>query len=208
MTSRIHVTIYIGIAFVIWGLLLWINGTPLTWDHFKPFSVVVAAMVAIGVAFDKWVWRWPILRGWLVKRPDIRGTWLVALKGDWENPETKEKIHTITCYMVVRQTLSTLSMRLMTQQSSSALITGKIFTEDDGYYRVATIYRNEPKLEIRGVRSEIHYGAFVLDIHGTPPNSLSGNYWTDRKTTGRINLSNRKKQLFSTFEEAAASFQN
>ena len=82
--------------------------------------------------------------------------------------------------MAVRQSLTTLSMRLMTAESSSRLIAYKMVEENDGVFLVTGVYTNTPKLELRGDRSEIHYGALLLQVLGDPPISLEGHYWTDR----------------------------
>ena len=104
--------------------------------------------------------------------------------------------------MAVRQSLTTLSMRLMTAESSSRLIAHKMVEENDGVFLVTGVYTNTPKLELRGDRSEIHYGALLLQVLGDPPISLEGHYWTDRNSRGSMRLSNKKKAIFSTYEEA------
>ena len=137
-----------------------------------------------------------------MNRPDIRGSWRVELKSEWVDPSTEEEVAPITCYMVVRQTLTTLSMRMMTAESSSSLVAHKIVEENDGVFLVTGVYTNTPKLRHRGKRSEIHYGALLLKVLGDPPVSLEGHYWTDRNSRGSIRLSNKKAVIFSTFEEA------
>jgi hypothetical protein len=208
MISRIHISSFIALTIIVWLFALWIQGQPvLSMNFLKPFSLVVGVISFIVWIFNKYGWAWKIFQNWYVKRPDLRGTWLTELKSDWINPETNERVSTIICYMVVRQTLTSLSMRLITAESRSNLIAHSIFIENDGIYRVACVYRNEPKLELQGDRSEIHHGSFLFEVYGSPPTSLEGNYWTDRKTRGTLTLSNRKKELFENFETARAAFQ-
>lgn len=97
-------------------------------------------------------------------------------------------------------------MRLMMPKSRSKLIAHSITQEGDGLYRIAAIYRNEPSIELQGVRSEIHHGSWLLETYDTPPHQLEGHYWTDRGTRGTINLSNRRKELFSSYEQANDEF--
>ena len=33
--TRLHISVFLGIAALAWGLVLWIQGTPVTWDHLK-----------------------------------------------------------------------------------------------------------------------------------------------------------------------------
>lgn len=78
--------------------------------------------------------------------------------------------------------------------------------KNDGYSLFA-VYTNEPNTRLRGVRSEIHYGAFALDTHGksAKPVRISGQYWTDRGTKGTMELSDRTDAVHSRFEDALAA---
>ena len=93
--------------------------------------------------------------------------------------------------MVVRQTFSRMSLRLLTPESQSDLLGAEVVRADDGTYRVFGVYRNEPRLGVRE-RSPIHYGGLVLQVIGSPAVRLTGHYWTDRDTKGEIVLSDRR----------------
>jgi hypothetical protein len=108
--------------------------------------------------------------------------------------------------MAVRQTFSSLSMRLMTPESASWLIAHNIVRSNDGMFQVAGVYMNRPNLPLRGERSEIHYGAILLDVQGRPPSALEGHYWTDRHTRGTMRLTRKEAKTFATFEEARRAF--
>jgi hypothetical protein len=206
MLTRLHISSFIGLTIAVWLVALWIQGMPvLSVSFIKPFGIVVGTISVVVTLFNKYAWAWPIFRGWYVNRPDMRGTWEVELRSSWINPETDEEIAPITAYAVVRQTLGNFSLRLMTQESRSILIAHSIEHEQDGLFKLAGIYRNEPRIELQGVRSEIHHGAFALEIHGSPVESLEGHYWTDRQTKGAIKLFNRKDQLYDTFEMAKSA---
>ena len=207
MLSRLHISSFIGLTIAVWLIALWAQGMPvLSWAFIKPSSIVVGVISFIVIIFKKYVWAWSICRGWYVKRPDIRGTWKVELRGSWVDPNTGNGIEPIIGYAVVRQTLTNLSLRLMTTESRSKLIAHSIDQEEDGLFRLAGIYRNEPRIELQGVRSDIHYGAFSLEIHGQPVESLEGHYWTDRETRGVMMLHNRKLNLYETYEKAREAF--
>ena len=201
--ARVHIASFIGLTIVIWLVVLWIQGEPvLSLQFLRPFSFVVGVVGVIVAIFSRWAWAWPVFRGWYVKRPDIRGTWKVVLRSNWINQDTGKVAPPITAFITVRQTLTTLSLRLMTPESRSKLIAHSIALEEDGIYRIAGIYRNEPRVELQGDRSEIHHGSFVLEVYGMPPNSMEGHYWTDRSTRGTMTITNRKKKMFDTFEAA------
>ena len=204
MLTRIHIASLVIITMVSWFSCLWVQGlVNMDLKLFGPFSLVVGIVTVIIGVFNKWAWSWSIFKGWYVKRPDLRGTWKVELKSNWINSETQKEVPPITAYMTVRQSLTTLSMRLMTPESKSELTTHSIEQLEDGVYQVAGIYRNEPHIELQGKKSEIHYGSIILNVVGNPPMSLEGHYWTDRNTRGSVKLTDRIRDIFDTYELAA-----
>lgn len=203
MLSRLHISSFIALTIGIWLVALWMQGMSVLSSAFvKPFGTVVGAIMLFVTLFNKYVWAWPIFRGWYVNVPDLRGTWEVELKSNWIDPDTKKPIPPIHGYAVVRQTLTSLSLRLLTKESKSKIVAYSFDKEYDGIYRLAAVYRNEPKIELQGERSEIHYGSFTLEIHGTPASSLEGHYWTDRGTKGGMKLFGKRKKLLDTYDTA------
>lgn len=201
MISRLHLSAIILVAAGIWAGLLILNGVSVKATWATPFSSVIGILLVLLAIFDLWIWKWPIFRGWLVNRPYLGGTWNVSIKSDWIDPATGNPREPIAAYLAVRQTFSTMSMRLMTAESYGDLLTGEIARGADGTFRIGAIYRNEPKLLVRD-RSPIHYGAFLLQVEGSPPTNLSGHYWTDRNTKGEMAASNRRAKIFHSFEAA------
>jgi len=207
MLTRLHISSFIALTIAVWLVALWVQGMPvLSLEFIKPFGIVVGAITLFVTLFNKYAWSWRIFSGWYVNRPDLRGTWKVELVSNWVNPETNEPVPPIVGYTAIRQSLTSLSFRLMTKESRSRLIAHSIEKEEDGVFRLAAIYRNEPKIELQGDRSEIHHGSFSLEIHGTPAELMEGHYWTDRGTKGSMKVMARKKELFSTYELAEAGF--
>lgn len=200
MLSRLHLSVILLLAAGIWGTMLVLEGVAVSGTWFRPFSTVVGVLLLLLVAFDLWAWRLRILRGWFVPRPDIRGTWRVELESDWRVPTTNDVVAPVSAYLAVRQTFSTLSLRMLTSESLSELVAAEISKASDGTYRLAAVYRNEPKLAVRD-RSPIHFGAIVLDVQGDPVKDLAGHYWTDRGTRGQLRSLARHAAIASSFEE-------
>jgi hypothetical protein len=50
-------------------------------------------------------------------------------------------------------------------------------------------------------RSPTHDGTIVFSIIGKPVKKLSGHYWTSRKTTGKIELIYRCKEILDEMPE-------
>ena len=202
MISRIHLSTTLLLAALIWGILLMVvSGVAVSISWLRHLSAVTGILLFLLSAFDMWLWRLPILQGWFVKRPNIHGTWQTIIYSNFVDPSTGKEIEPIKGCMAIRQTYSTLSIRLMTSESASELIGSEIVSFPDGTFRVAGIYRNEPKQLIRD-RSPIHNGAILLQVIGMPVTNLKGHYWTDRNTSGEIELTNRLNKIYHDFEIA------
>ena len=76
--ERHHISAFVIIAAAVWLIVLLCQGTPVSWAHARPFSIVVSIVVGLGLLFELVLWRQPWLHGWFVKRPDLRGTWRVS----------------------------------------------------------------------------------------------------------------------------------
>ena len=61
------------------------------------------------------------------------------------------------------------------------------------------------RLQVRG-RSPIHYGAVWLRIIDEPTKKIIGHYWTDRESTGEMELSNQQNKKFQAFQSALAYY--
>jgi hypothetical protein len=204
MNTRLHITSFVALTIVVLVVVLWFRGVEVVSSNFiAAFGTVVTVVFGISIIFSKYAWAWPVFRGWYVKRPDLRGTWQAQLASSHE--VDGEQVSPIEGFVVVRQSLISLSMRLMTEESRSVLVAQSIVQEEDGLYRVYGVYRNEPDIELQGVRSEIHHGSFSLAVHGSPAQSMDGHYWTDRGTRGGMTLSNRLDECFETYKQATAA---
>jgi len=111
---------------VLWAISLIMQGIDVRPELFKPFTNIGGAVVLVLAIFDHWLWRVPILQGWFVKRPDLRGTWRASFQTSWRNPETGEIPGPMTGFMVVRQTYCDITMRLFTKESSSHFVADEL----------------------------------------------------------------------------------
>lgn len=199
MISRLHLSAILVVAACVWGLGLLLAGVPVSAAWFKPFCVVVGVLVLVLSITDRWLWRLRWLRPWFFNMPDLNGTWKVAI----HPTSPKSPRDDIVAYMVIRQTFSSVSLRLFTAESHSETLTARVVRCDDGTCNLAAVYRNTPRLEVRE-GSPLHHGALLLNVQGVPPESLAGQYWTDRMSQGEIVLSARVSRLAHSFDQAAA----
>jgi len=207
--SRLHISILLGLSVAVWAIVLCCQGTGMTVDHFRPFGTVVGVLVIFSLLLEHWLWRINWLQPWFVSRPNLCGTWKVSLQSNYIDPETDTRVKPITCFMGVKQTLSTLKMHLMTPESESWLIAESILPSPNGDgYQIVGVYTNKPKIHLRGQKSDIQLGALVLDSHGatTYPSTITGEYWTDRNTSGSMEFSERQPKVFTRYEDAVIAF--
>ena len=204
LEPRIKLYLQLGVFAVVWVLLLIFSRTTslLDWVNVvKKFPQAVMVYAFLGVAFTKWGWRWRIFKGWLVKIPDLHGTWRGSLISTWVDPSTDEKLPPIPAVLVIKQTFSRIDCSLHTKESSSYSTAAEINEDQSGSLYLNYNYTNRPKASIRE-RSEIHDGASILKIIQAPQRSLEGEYWTSRKTTGEMKFEFQSKVLAEKFTDA------
>jgi hypothetical protein len=202
MTKYVKAIIYATVA--IWAIVLLASSQQLSLGWLHPLSMVTSAVLLLCMAFELWLWKLPLLHGWFVKRPVIEGTWRAELRSNWKD-SSGATIPPIEGYVVIRQTLLNLSMRLMTKESASHLVGTEIVCAADGLYCVSGVYRNEPRYQDR-THSQIHFGAVWLRVIDSPAQMLEGHYWTDRNTAGEMHLTERRSEKFQDFESARAFY--
>jgi hypothetical protein len=199
MPTKTYLTALFWIAVAAWAITLLFYGESLSAALLKPASLVQSILIAVITIFEKWAWRWPILNAF-VKRPNLIGFYQGELRSQWINPETNQGIPPIPSFLVIRQTLSDIHIRLFTEQSQSGSLQGVISRQADEHQELFFSYRNEPKIDHRA-RSPIHYGGAKLQV-SQDTKALDGSYWTDRATIGGMTFSRLSRETPSSFQEA------
>ncbi len=202
MITSLHLKALFWLAVVAWALLLLIDGQPLTTNLLKPSSLVLSSLIAIITVFEKWAWRIPLLHPWFVRTPNLIGAYKGEINSHWINPATGTRLQPIPAFLVIRQTLSNIHIRLYTTESESCSVLGSFIESPDGNHELLYTYRNEARLDIRP-RSPIHYGGARLAISGGTGH-IHGSYWTDRQTVGEMSFTHISKQTPHSFQEGEA----
>lgn len=205
MPNRIQLGALIVVIVFLWVVGLWVDGVVLTMEMILPFSFVLGITYVALRGFENLLWRWKWFYPWLVNKPNINGTWKATIHSTWIDPATNQRIAPITSYMVIKQTFSEVYIRLITPESASETLVGRVVHANDGSYEIVCIYRNEPNQGVRE-RSEIHYGGMRITAGGRYPIRMKARYWTDRSSTGDIDLEERRKKRFVDFETASLEF--
>src|SRR6188508_288151 len=113
MPSRPVIQVIAGIVAAAYLLSFLVQGAPVDENWLAPFGAAVSAATLALIAFDRWVWRWPVVCR-LVNRPVVHGTWHGTLTSHYKDPSTKERLPPDDdVFLVVRQRFWSLSMQLI-----------------------------------------------------------------------------------------------
>ena len=173
----------------------------LTLKSFMEIPTVAGWCVPIITTFYFYGWRLKIFRNWLVLIPDLNGTWKGILQTEWKNPETGETPGPIEAYLVIKQTLNSISCVQMTKESKSWSRSSAINIDSDNQLKTINfIYSNKPRISFH-YRSKDHDGACSLEIISGPPKKLKGSYWTNRNTKGEMKFTFKSTSRREEFED-------
>jgi hypothetical protein len=186
-----------------WSVALLVAGVQLSGTISKVLGSLPVLIVVLFAIFDTWLWHiGPIKR--LAKRPDLNGTWkgtLTSLRADGSGQEVAHA--PIPVFLAIKQSYLNLNITLLSQESSSRSIAALVQVNPEGNFTVYYHYTNTPGLTVRD-RSPIHSGGAKLEVTDVAPQSLEGEYWTDRRTRGAFTMKRASKKRYGTYAEAAA----
>lgn len=195
------IAIIISAVFVVGS---WITtGTPDT-EFLRFFSAAVFVCSILLLLWDQWAWKFGVFQRLPGVPRDVSGTWEATLESFWIDPKTRKSPARKTVYLVIRQTSSSSSITLISNESKSRSSIARVI-EEDGSWLIHYIYTNEPQVDLRA-HSPIHHGSGVLSIVGSPAQRIAGSYWTDRDSKGKLTLNRRSKSLAEDFEGGAELF--
>lgn len=204
MNRRILVQVVAATVVTVFGAGIWFTGgTPdLRWLRF--FSAAVLVAVAVLAIWDHWLWHLPPIQKLPQVPRDLRGTWKGNLESFWIDPATGSAPPGKAAYLVVRQSASTVSVVLLTNESRSKSSLATI--SDDGVgASLNYMYLNRPDSRFEH-RSRMHHGSTSLDIVGQIATRLRGRYWTNRDSRGELDFNERTIQFADDFSQAELLF--
>ena len=161
-------------------------------SELKFISLVASIISVVGAGIAGATWRWIWRRFPILGRktfPDLSGTWRGELVSTWKNPATGQGVPPIPITIWIRQGLFSTSIKLRTGESTS--YSTRCLLEayrEAGRFRFWYSYDNTPQAEYRH-RSARHEGVAWLELDiDTDPERLIGCYYTDRKTSGDMDV--------------------
>lgn len=197
--NRTKIALYLMLGAT--SLLLFAFGTKLPGLAPRILSALPLAITALIGFFDRWAWRWPVVRKF-VHRPWIAGTWIGELTSYRRDPASDSPIiskHPVV--LRIDQTFTSISVVLMTAESKSRSLAAEFTHHPNDDFTLHYTYDNTPKLEYRD-RSKIHRGSTAAEMHGATPATMESEYWTNRDSKGTFTLERLSRNRVSSFEEA------
>jgi SMODS-associating 2TM, beta-strand rich effector domain len=193
------------VVLAIWVLVSVFQGVSRPTHLFGTLSYVVSGTSCILLIWERWLWQCGIFRPWLTDRPVLRGTWKGEVRSNWPAPDAWIASGPIEAYLVIRQTFSSLDVRMFSLESESISLSASLVFVAPGLQTLFVVYRNEPR-SLLLERSPVHYGGLRLHVRGSHVERLDGNYWTDRLSKGEVDFVARVKKTSIDFNSAAISF--
>lgn len=190
--------IVIALAASIWVLILLALGEPLNPSWARPLGLAASIVVLLLLAFDRWIWRWPLVRQ-IARRPVLHGTWKTELRTSYQ----ERKDETIEAYLVVGQTYSQIRVSMLFDRSRSTSMSGDLVMED-GRCVLYYVFRSEKETLDRDGNPPSR-GAAELTVGRAPFVHLEGDYWMEVGTRGRVRTVGHNSKVFDTYRAAQAA---
>src|SRR2546423_114233 len=192
--------IRVGVLVAVWSTLLYVSKLSLAinWDSVMQLPTVITVYATLSYIFTQWLWRLPLLQGWVVPLPDLQGTWQGEIRTTWNDPQTGPNGGPIPVILVIKQTYSSLSCTMHTLNAESRSTAAQLSIDADGIVRLTYNYTNRPRATIRD-QIPMHDGAAILRLVLRPKRCLEGEYWTNRRSIGDISVKFRSRTMLEEF---------
>ncbi|WP_352231648.1 hypothetical protein [Actinokineospora sp. NBRC 105648] len=204
MRHGILVRVSVAVVILVFAIGTWVKGGKFDPGWLKFFSAAVLLATIVFALWDLWLWKIRPSQLFPGVPRRIGGTWKGTLTSFWEDPATGRRAAPKTVYLVVRQTASLVSVKLLTNESRSASSLAAVSTVD-GTSELAYLYLNRPDPRFEE-GSRMHHGSTVLSLSGEPVSRMRGRYWTDRDTRGELNFHQWTAEFIDDFDEAQSVF--
>lgn len=201
MTSRkiavlTKVLLAVLVLFLVLGLLLvWlVDDFTFGLHTFSRIGPALTGSLLIVPLIVKYAWRLKWVATFLGV-PVMRGTWTGHLESDWPPGEGSTTVRPIV--LVIRQTLISISVTSLTQTMKGVSVSADVhFDEDSDSVEITYVYSLAKQFQ---AGAGFQQGAAELTLVSGAPNQLSGAYWTDSKTGGRLLVAFQTGDVLSSF---------
>lgn len=187
MKHEWDVKLTVGLAIVVFLILAAFKGPDFSKEILSIISSTISITFIGRFIFIKWIWKWLPFLECIHGIPKIEGNWSGTFESTWRpSPDAPPATGPIE----VKITQPDIYHIKLTQKSGESLSHsyGEVFeTLEDGSIFLNFSYKNVPNADVRE-RSQISFGSARYQLEREGSAKLSGNYWTDRKSTGKITV--------------------
>ena len=169
----------------------------------KALFALPSVLLLLFGGFNQWLWQVRPIRT-ILSRPQLNGTWsgnLVSMRADEDGREAA--YDPIPIFLVIRESYLEVSVTLISAESKSRSIAATLETKQADDFVVHYLYSNLPRMAVRD-RSPQHAGGGRIDVSGLEPVRLVGEYWTDRRTRGSLDVHKVSLKHVGSFQEGQA----
>lgn len=148
----------------------------------------VSITVALRYVYVKWAWKWNPFFEKLHSVPCLEGQWDGGFQTTWQSTDGAISPKGSIYVQITQPDMFTIKITQQSGESCSYSFAESFEHEVDGSIFLNFSYRNEPKATVRD-RSQISYGTSRYKLERSKDKfTLKGSYYTDRKTTGDVEL--------------------
>lgn len=205
MPTKPHVQVIAAVTVLVFAVGILASGGNVDSTWLKFYSMAVTVAVAVLTLWNRWLWRTRIGQSFKAAPRNLSGTWKGRLTSQWLDPTSGAARAPKPAYLVIRQTASTISVTMLTDEMRSTSSLAEVVAAADGASSLNYLYLSRPKSSVEP-QSRMHPGATSLDVTGTPATRLHGRYWTDRESRGELDFDQRTRKLADDYETAASLF--
>lgn len=192
---RVTVALFIALSFLASAL----GGTAgSNAARYATVGAVMSAVVLILLGIERFAWKWWGFR-YILRVPNLNGTWRVELESSFEGEGGGSQ----TIYLVIHQSYSTITVEVLTERARSCSEAASLSRRGPRIV-LAYVYRAESEA-LRREGNEPHRGSAELLVEAAPTLAFEGDYWTDRRTVGRLRSVGWNKSRCGSFASASAA---
>ena len=194
--------ILLVLSFLLFYVIYYVQGSP-DFD-FKTVFRILPKVVSIDLVFywlfARFLWKLPIFKNWLVPFPNLNGTWKGEIHTTWIDPETGERPGPIPAILTIKQSFLNISCVMRTAEMTSRSLTSDfVLDKENQLEKLVYTYDSNPIQTVKE-RNPQHCGTMAFEIvRENKKVKLTGGYWTDRKTTGTIEMHFLKKERIDSY---------
>ncbi len=165
---KIYSKYFLGVSILIYAIISILFKEKSFLDK---LDLAVTISLILSTIYIELLWKYNPLE----KKPKIYGKYNMTFISTYDSAKRTMKVE-------IKQNLFTNRIYITTKESNSESISSNIIYKKDSCELIYT-YQNKPKPQERN-HSGIHFGTCILKIVNNQ--IVSGEYYTDRKTTGEI----------------------